>query len=215
MGSISRLDAVNQMLLAAGESLVSDLENNSGVDTGLAEFVLDRVSQDHQIRGVVNNRYVRKYNLSTAGDINLPSELLSAELVSNHVDDDGNTIIGIDRQQKLYNTVENTYTWDKDTDYYVEIVVELAWDDISTPMQRAILATSMRHYQLVVQGDEVSDAFLTESEQVFRAMSRADNVNNSRNTIFNSSSDVMRAALSRNNDLYNDPRRFRYWRFRG
>jgi hypothetical protein len=203
------------MLLSAGESLVSDLENNSGVDTGLAEFILDRVSQDHQIRGVVNNRYVKKFRLSTTGDINLPDDILSSELVSNHVDSDGNTIIGIDRQKKLYNQVENTYSWNKDTDFYVEIIHELEWDDISTPMQRAILSSAMRHYQLVVQGDDVTDAFLQENEGLFRAMSKADNINNSRNTIFGSSSPVMRAALARNHTSFGDPQRFRYWRFRG
>ena len=203
------------MLLAAGESLVSDLENNSGVDTGLAEFILDRLSQDHQLRGVVNNRYVKKFRLATNGDIELPDDLLSGELVSNHTDVDGNIIVGIDRQKKLYNQVENTYNWKKDTDYYVEIIHELAWDDISTPMQRAILASAMRHYQLVVQGDDVADAYLTESEGLFRAMSKADNINNSRNTIFNSSSPVMRAALSRNHASFGDQQRFRYWRFRG
>lgn len=215
MGSILRLEAVNQMLLAAGESLVSDLENNSGVDTGLAEFILDRVSQDHQIRGVVNNRYVKKYRLDVTGDIELPDDILSCELVSNHSDADGNTIIGIDRQNKLYNQVETTYSWKKDTDFYVEVIHELPWDDISTPMQRAILASAMRHYQLVVQGDDVTDAYLQESEGLYRAMSKADNINNSRNTIFGSSSGIMKSALSRNSGSFGDPQRFRYWRFRG
>lgn len=214
MGSISRLDAVNQMLLAAGESLVSDLENNSGVDTGLAEFILNRTSQDHQIRGVVNNRYTKKYRLDTAGEIHLPDEVLSGELVSHHIDTDGNVLLGIDRQKKLYNTIENTFTWAKDTDFYVEIIHELSWDDISTPMQRAILASAMRHYQLVVQGDDVTDSFLTESEGLYRAMSKADNINNSRNTIFGGASPIMRQAVSRSG-VTNDPNRFRYWRFRG
>ena len=50
MGSISRLDAVNQMLLTSGERIVADLEGNSGIDTGLAEFVLDQAAQDFQLR---------------------------------------------------------------------------------------------------------------------------------------------------------------------
>jgi len=39
MGSISKLDAVNNMLLMAGESLVSDLDENSGLDTETLSFV--------------------------------------------------------------------------------------------------------------------------------------------------------------------------------
>ena len=213
MGNISRLDAVNQMLLSAGESLVADLENNSGIDTGLAEFILDRSAQDNQIRGVVNNRYIKKFKLTTAGDIQLPSDILSAELISHHTDSDGSTLIGIDRQTKLYNTVNHTYSWPKDTEYSVEIIHELQWEDISTPMQRAILSTAMRHYQVTVQGDDITDRMLGEQEAYYRAVSKADNINNSRNTIYGATSGIMRAALSRNDA--SDSGRFRYWRFRG
>ena len=37
MGAMTRLDAVNTCLLAAGEAIVSSLENQSGVDTSIAE----------------------------------------------------------------------------------------------------------------------------------------------------------------------------------
>ena len=45
MGQMTRLDAVNQMLLAAGEAIVSDLENQSGVDTSIAEYLLDQYTR--------------------------------------------------------------------------------------------------------------------------------------------------------------------------
>ena len=216
MGSISRLDAVNQMLLSAGESLVADLEGSSGIDTGLAEFVLDQTSQDYQLRGLANNRFVKKYKLSTAGNITLPDNILAAELVSNHTDSDGSVIIGIDRQKRLYNIVEDTFNWKADREYKVEIIFELSWEDLSTPIQRGILGTSMRQYQLIVQGDDISDRFLAESEMLHKTRARAADINDQRTSIFSSGSPAMKKALNRTSAGWsNDPARFRFWKHRG
>ena len=217
MGSISRLEGINMMLLSAGESLVSDLEGNSGIDTSLAEFVLDQVAQDYQLRGLANNRFVKKYKLSAAGDIELPDNVLAAELVSNHVDSDGNPIIGIDRQKKLFNIVENKFNWKSGTEYKVEIVFELSWEDLSTPSQRGILATAQRQYQLIVQGDDISDRYLGESEMLHKARAKAADINDRRASIFHSGSSIMGRALSRetSSGAGMDAARFRFWRHRG
>jgi len=216
MGSISRLDAVNQMLLAAGESLVADLENSSGVDTELAEFILNQAAQDYQIRGLASNKFIKKRTLSAVGEIDLPDNVLSAELVSNHIDTDSNVIIGVDRGKKLYNIVNDTFDWKASTEYSVEIIFELPWDDLSTPTQRAILATSMRQYQLIVQGDDITDRYLGEVEAIHKARSKAADINDARASIFSSGSNVMRSALTRETgSVGNDPARFRFWRHRG
>lgn len=203
------------MLLTAGESIVADLDDSSGIDTGLAEFVLDQSAKDYQLRGLASNKFVKKYKLSTAGELVLPDNVIAAELVSNHVDDDGNVIIGIDRQKKLYNIVNNTMDWKADTEYKVEIVFELSWEDLSTPGQRGILATAMRQYQLIVQGDDISDRYLGEAEGLHRARARAADINDRRASIFSSGSRVLLRALSREGGAGNDPARFRFWRHRG
>ena len=215
MGSISRLDAVNQMLLTSGESIVADLEGNSGIDTGLAEFVLDQAAQDFQLRGMANNKFVKKYKLASAGDITLPDNVLCAELVSSHQDTDGNRVLGIDRQKRLYNIIEDTYTWKADTEFKVEIISNLSWDDLSTPSQRGILANSMRQYQLIVQGDDITDRYLGEAEVLHRARARAADINDRRALIFGSGSPEINRALSRYGSVGNDPARFRFWRHRG
>ena len=58
MGDISKLDAVNHMLLMAGESLVSDLDDNSGLDTETALFCLEQFTKDFQLRGIANNQQI-------------------------------------------------------------------------------------------------------------------------------------------------------------
>ena len=215
MGSISRLDAVNQMLLTSGESIVADLEGNSGIDTGLAEFVLDQAATDFQLRGMANNKFIKKYKLATAGDIVLPNNVLCAELVSSHTDTDGNRILGIDRQKKLYNMIEDTYTWKADTEFKVEIISNISWDDLSTPSQRGILANAMRQYQLIVQGDDITDRYLGEAEVLHRARARASDINDRRALIFGSGSPEINRALNRFGGGGNDPARFRFWRHRG
>ncbi len=58
MGAMTRLDAINQMLLYAGEMVVSDLAGDSGIDTSIAEFLLDSKTQDYQQRGLAENQMV-------------------------------------------------------------------------------------------------------------------------------------------------------------
>ena len=42
MGLYLYLDAINHMLLSSGEHLVSDLNDEAGVDTSVAQFVLNQ-----------------------------------------------------------------------------------------------------------------------------------------------------------------------------
>ena len=223
MGLITKLQAVNQMLLASGENLVADLDGNSGIDTGIAETILDQVSLDFQMRGLANNKIIRLFNTDSNGYIFLPiadsdeDGLISAELVSQHVNADNwlirsrvTTVAGV---PKLYNITDDTDVWDTSTDYYIEIVSKIPWDNLDTPTQRSIMGTAMRQYQMITQGDEGSDAFLGYQEQLFSAKGRASDVNDKKRNIFNTNS-IMRGAAFRQRYL-SDPNRFRYWNTRG
>ena len=73
MGFITRLQAVNQMLLTSGENLVSDLEGASGIDTGIAQNILEQCSLDFQMRGMANNKCIRKMLINSSGYLLLPT----------------------------------------------------------------------------------------------------------------------------------------------
>jgi hypothetical protein len=75
------------------------------------------------------------------------------------------------------------------------------------------MTSAMRHYQIITQGDEGSDAFLGYQEQLFNAKGRAADINDKKRNIFNTNS-VMRNAAFRSAYL-SDPNRFRYWNTRG
>lgn len=222
MGLITKLQAVNQMLLASGENLVADLEGESGIDTGIALTLLEQASMDHQLRGLANNKYVRKYELESEGYLNLPtsdndeSGILAAELVSVHYDTEGRLI-----KTRMLNTVSPPRLWNITTDtdvwavgtYYIEFTMMIPWENLETPIQRAILATAMRHYQSITQGDEATDAFLGYQEQLFNIKGRAHDINDKKKSIF-MSNNITRDARNRAR-YYSDPTRFRYWRTGG
>ena len=223
MGLITKLQAVNQMLLASGENLVADLEGESGIDTGIAETILDQTSLDFQMRGLANNKFVKKMEPNASGYLVLPSPdsdeegLISAELISTHLNTEGWRIQARIANQvspaRLWNITDDTDIWASGSYYYVEFTVKLPWDNLDTPVQRAILSTAMRHYQSITQGDEATDAFLGYQEQLFNIKGKAADMNDKKKNIFGSNSPLRNAAFRTR--YFSDPNRFRYWNQRG
>ncbi len=224
MGFITKLQAINQMLLASGENLVADLNDESGIDTGIAETILEQTSLDFQLRGLANNKIVRKFEPNESGYITLPigdadeQGIISAELISTHLNEDNWKIRARVANQlspvRLWNMTDDTDVWSSaSAPYYVEITMKLPWENLDTPVQRAILATAMRHYQSITQGDEGTDAFLGYQEQIFNIKGRAADLNDKKRNIFGSNSPLRGAAYR--SRYFSDPNRFRYWNSRG
>tara|TARA_R100000458_G_scaffold59948_1_gene73131 strand:+ start:5878 stop:6612 length:735 start_codon:yes stop_codon:yes gene_type:complete len=139
MGALLKQDAVNQMLLASGETMVNDLTTDSGVDTSVAEFMLDQVTRDWQTRGIAENEVVTYYApdsndnnkivLKQGTTSSTDGSTIYAELLSNHwtaYSVDGRpqqlimSIIRHDGTQTggnpnykpiLYNIIEDTSAW--------------------------------------------------------------------------------------------------------
>jgi len=225
MGLITKLQAVNQMLLASGENLVADLEGESGIDTGIAETILEQTSLDYQLRGLASNKFVKKYELTTDGYILFPTPdgdeegILAVELISKHLSSTDEQLIKARMLSnvspaRLWNITDNTDVWIASKGpYYLEYTMKLPWANLETSVQRAVLATAMRHYQSITQGDEATDAFLGYQEQLHSIKSKASDVNDKKKNIFSSASILRDAALR--SRYFSDPNRFRYWRTRG
>ena len=215
MGMITKLEAVNQMLLVSGENLVTDLLESSGVDTSIAEVILEQCSLDVQIRGMANNMIVRKYFADpTTKYLILPSidgdeeGLISAELVSSHYSVDGSLVSTRIYNNRLWNITDDTDQWAVNTEYFIQIVSKLKWENLDTPVQRAILSSAMRKYQIITQGDEASDAYLANQEAIFTTKGKAADMNDKKRNIFMAGDAYYR---SRNPYMY-DSSMFRYWR---
>ena len=220
MGLITKLQAINQMLLASGENLVADLEGESGIDTGIADTLLEQASIDHQLRGLANNKYIRKFALSADGYITLPtpdsdeSGILAAELISQHVNSDNwlikARVLNNASPARMWNITDDTDIWEASKGpYYIELTMKLPWENLETSVQRAIMATAMRHYQSITQGDEATDAFLGYQEQLFNLKSRASDINDKKKNIFNNNNMIRDVALRTR--YFSDSTRFRYW----
>lgn len=219
MGFITRLQAVNQMLLTSGENLVSDLEDASGIDTGIAQNILEQCSLDFQMRGMANNKCIRKMLINSSGYLLLPTGdddeegIIATELISYHQNSDGDQIkirMLSASPSRLWNITDDTDVF-VEADYYVEFIMKLLWENLDTSVQRAILSSAMRTYQILTQGDGEADAYLNQQEQIFNAKGRAADVNDKKRNIFMTGDPSLRSAVNRNPYL-NDPSRFRFWR---
>jgi hypothetical protein len=219
MGFITKLQAVNQMLLTSGENLVSDLEDASGIDTGIAQNILEQCSLDFQMRGMANNKSTRKQLINGSGYLLLPvgdddeEGIIATELMSYHQNSDGDQIrvrMLNASPSRLWNITDDTDVF-VEADYYVEFIMKLLWENLDTAVQRAILSSAMRTYQILTQGDGEADSYLNQQEQIFNAKGRAADVNDKKRNIFTTGDPSLRSAVNRNPYL-NDPSRFRFWR---
>jgi hypothetical protein len=225
MGFITKLQAINQMLLAAGEAPVADLITNTGIDTGVADTVLEQASLDFQLRGLANNKIIRKITPDSNGKLyfSVGSDsdeegIISADLMSTHVNSNNEIIVakvyndgtGSPNSIYLYNFTDETDVWKTDQTYYIEIIKKLKWDHLDTPSQRAILATASRLYQNLTQGDPSTDQFLGYQEQVFNAKGRAADINDKKRNIFKTGDLNVWGAIART-PYINNPNRYRYW----
>ena len=214
MGYLSKLNAVNLMLLASGESLVADLQEASGIDTGISEFILDQASLDHQLRGLVENKITRKVVLIVAGEILLgyPNTdylgVLAASLVVPVQNTNGDLIqvrVQEGNPPRLWNMTDETPTFEIG-EYWIETVNLLSWEQLDTVAQRSVLADAMRKYQMITQGDTNADRMLAEQVMIYKIKAKADNTANSNYNIFNlnqTASDAVNRISNSNPRLWN------------
>ena len=139
--------------------------------------------------------------------------IIATELISYHQNSDGDQIkirMLSASPSRLWNITDDTDVF-VEADYYVEFIMKLLWENLDTSVQRAILSSAMRTYQILTQGDGEADAYLNQQEQIFNAKGRAADVNDKKRNIFMTGDPSLRSAVNRNPYL-NDPSRFRFWR---
>jgi hypothetical protein len=217
MGAMTRIDAVNQCLLAAGEAIVSDLENQSGVDTSIAEYLLNQFTDDYQFRGLANNRYSKTLTIGPDGLVRLPATIISLDFNSLLTNAEDNVV-----RVSIKNNNGSFYLWnvtDQTSDFSAysteeikaTLIVSVEWEDIDTPGQRAIVASAARRYQMLTQGDQGADAYLAQDEAMYNMKGKSRDMDSKRKTIWDASSDETKRAVFRGNSSSPD---FRRWRGR-
>ncbi len=217
MGAMTRLDAVNQCLLAAGEAIVSDLENQSGVDTSIAEYLLNQFTDDYQFRGLANNRYSKTLEVGSDGLVRLPSTTISLDFDTLLYNDDNAVVrVSVKTQSDAYilwNVTDQTSDFSEYSGEELKgtLIVSVEWEDIDTPGQRAIVASAARRYQMLTQGDQGADAYLAQDEAMYNMKGKARDMDSKRKTIWDAGSPETKRAVFRGNSSSPD---FRRWRGR-
>ena len=217
MGQMTRLAAVNQMLLAAGEAIVSDLENQSGVDTSIAEYLLDEYTDDFQLRGLANNTYTKTLAIDGDGLVHLPTTTMSIDFQTLLTNSDGDVIrVSVKRSGEafiLWNVTDQSSDWSaySSETLRASIIDNLAWENIDTPGQRAIVASAARRYQMLTQGDEGMDAYLQQDEMIYQSMGKSRDMDSKKRTIWDAADYQKKRAVFRPAGGNPD---FRLWRGR-
>jgi len=138
---------------------------------------------------------------------------LSAELLSDHNSVDNYRIIGISKgttSKYLWNVTDQTAQWAANIEYIIEIIQAVNWEDMDTPVQRAILAAAARQYQMITQGDGDADNYLAGLEGVYMAKGKGADLDDRRRTVFSASSAKLTEARNRN-AFNRDSSYLRYW----
>ena len=156
----TELDAVNVMLTSIGESPVNTL--GSGLqEAEIAEVVLDNVSRDVQSAGWHFNTEIRyTLNRNVVNEINLPANVIKVDKSSLLRDYELDVV---ERGRKLYDRIGNKYTFDKDIE--VNMVVLLSFDELPEVARRYITLRAARTYQQRILGNDTLSKMLAMDEQ--------------------------------------------------
>ena len=220
MGAYTRLEAVNEMLLHAGESPVSDLQGSSGVDTSIAETILDQKTLDAQARGLANNITIRTLTANAQGVVLLPADAMSATMLTEveTVRDDMTyariTTRGWETGNAyFYNLTDGTNIFTPNKVYNAEVILEVSWVDMDTPVQKDITMQASRQYQMLSQGDGAVDNYLAQLEAYYGAKARGADVRSKNYNTLIMQNNAFEAAKNRRARM--DARGLRYWNARG
>jgi len=216
MGLYSYTDAINHMLLSSGEHLIVDLDQDAGVDTSVAQFILKQTIKAAMMRGVANNRFVNTYTLEANGTILLPSTACYAQVIEPLFDPTTGEVIQTtikSNPTRLFNITKQTDVFSTYTSgLKIEVIVMLGiegddppygWNDIDSALQRGIMESAAREYQMITQGDLDIDKRMAMRESYHYSRGRASDMQKKNRSIF--LGDIgTRTAVDRRGILSND-----------
>ncbi len=192
MGLIPKLQAINRMLVSAGEHPVSDL---SGVnrDISAATLLFEQASIDYQLRGQADNKFIKKFTPDANGKILIgyPSAdyigVLGVRLLSSHINNNNQAIkvrLLEAAPPRLWNITDNTDVFDTNQQYTVELTVLFSWEQLDTVAQNYIMLDATRRYQMIMQADADLDLALGMEQLKARVKARANDIRKKRRTIW-------------------------------
>lgn len=156
LNRLSRLQAVNRIIRAAGEQPVNSLTDDGINDTLTAETILDECTLKHLIEmHLETTAFTRTYQPDDNGYILLPQNTLSVDAVDPnvHVVQRGTTSI------KLWDIDNDTYVFEEDVE--IRVVFGMKFDELPAASQFAIADAAAVEYQMLMQGDALVNQHLS------------------------------------------------------
>jgi len=175
----TKIEAVNIMLSAIGESPVSSLDDPSLVDVSLAESILNETSIDIQSQGLHSNTEINfPITPNVNGEILVPTNCARIDTVGESRDVDV-----AQRGNRLYDKIKRSYTTFSGT-YYVDMVLLLEFNDLPQHVRRYITVKAARRFQGRFMGSDGLAAFTEIDErEALVAFERAEKLNEDNNVL--------------------------------
>lgn len=163
---ITELDAVNIILRNDGEAPVATLEEAGFDEAADAQAALEEVSRTVQDGGwAFNTDFDRKLSPDLNGDIVLPADTLWVK--PTYVDE---AMTVVERGRKLYDLVDNTYTFTKAV--HLDVCQMLDFADLPSAARYYITIRAARVYQARSTGSGSQNAFTEQDEMRAQAALR-------------------------------------------
>lgn len=166
MPAMTRLDAVNRMLTAAGEQAVNTLLADGTNDVDLAESILDDAILEIQSKGMGFNTEVKKFYKDSNNQIAISDNILSITPWGEDFNRDLTQ-----RGNLLYDRYYNRNTFPDDAYIQLKVTYKLDFDEIPSDIQYWIADFAARNYQMQTQRSREQDAYL--AERLLRSEARA------------------------------------------
>ncbi|OXJ32673.1 hypothetical protein CFB82_20015 [Burkholderia sp. HI2714] len=153
---LTRLQAVNRMLTAVGESVIL-VEVTGAGDYANCSDILDQVTQEVLLKDYKSNTETRTLVPDTNGNIVVPPEVLKVDTVDPYLD-------VTFRAGRLYDRANATDVFTAPVT--VSVTLGLRFEDLPFSLQLEIVTKAARRYQKFYVGSQTADGFLKEDEAV-------------------------------------------------
>lgn len=172
MPAMSKLEAVNEMLLAIGQAPVNTLEVASIRDVSVASTILDNVSREVQSSGHTFNTFRETLTPTANGFLLVASDVLSIDAADPRLD-----VVPVvdanDGVNKLFNIEEGTNVFTDPLE--VEVVKLLPFESLPQHARKYILALAKLRFQASVVGSNLlNDLIGQELNTAYAAFRRAE-----------------------------------------
>lgn len=172
MTPTTKLEAVNQLLMSIGESPVNTLEEGL-TESGMATTVIDNISREIQSKGWWFNTELFTLTPDVNGNLLLPANTLKVDTGFEHI---------VARGSKLYNKVENTFTFTQA--YPAAVVVGLDYNELPEVARHSITTRAICVFQSQTVGSTSLHSMYTTNASMAYAMLDAAELENGNYSLF-------------------------------